>query len=147
MNLFYFLLVFVAGVGVTLQLGVNSQLRQIVINPVLSSFISFLVGTIALAIYLVSTSKSVPNFETFRVIPWWKYLGGILGAFYVTSVIIAAPRIGAANVIVLIVAGQLLMALLCDHFGLLGFTIQPINVYRILGALLILGGVFLMQRK
>lgn len=147
MNLFYFLLVFVAGIGVTLQLGVNSQLRQAVANPVLSSLISFLVGTVALVIYLVATTKTIPAFETYRNIPWWKYLGGLLGAFYVTTVIIAAPRIGAANVIVLIVAGQLITALICDHFGFLGFTIQPINVYRILGALLILAGVYFMQRK
>ena len=147
MNLFYFLLVFVAGIGVTLQLGVNSQLRQAVANPVLSSLISFMVGTVALVLYFVTTSKTMPAFETFKGIPWWKYMGGILGAFYVTTVIIAAPRIGAANVIVLVVAGQLLMGLLCDHFGLLGFTIQHINIYRVLGALLILAGVYFMQRK
>ena len=148
MNLFYFLLVFIAGIGVTLQLGVNSQLRQVVGSPVLSALVSFLVGTSALLLYVLATARNtLPAWETFRGIAWWKYAGGMLGAFYITTVIIAAPRIGAANVLALIVAGQLLAALACDHFGWIGFTVQPVTVYRVLGALLIMGGVLLMQRK
>ncbi len=148
MNLFYFLLVFIAGIGVTLQLGVNSQLRQVVGSPVLSALVSFLVGTSALLLYVLATARNtLPALETFRGIAWWKYAGGMLGAFYITTVIIAAPRIGAANVLALIVAGQLLAALACDHFGWIGFTVQPITIYRVLGALLIMAGVLLMQRK
>lgn len=148
MNLFYFLLVFIAGIGVTLQLGVNSQLRQVAGNPVLAALVSFVVGTAALLLYVLGTARStLPALETFRAIAWWKYAGGVLGAFYITTVIIAAPRIGAANVVALIVAGQLLAALVCDHFGWIGFTVQPVTVYRLLGALLILAGVLLMQRK
>lgn len=147
MNLFYFLLVFTAGIGVTLQLGVNSQLRQAVGNPALSALVSFLVGTSALLIYVVATAKNtLPTLETFRGIAWWKYAGGMLGAFYITTVIIAAPRIGAANVMALTIAGQLLAALVCDHFGWIGFSVQPVNIYRVLGVLLILAGVYLMQR-
>ena len=147
MNLFYFLLVFTAGIGVTLQLGVNSQLRQAVGNPALSALVSFLVGTSALLLYVVGTAKNtLPALETFRGIAWWKYAGGILGAFYITTVIIAAPRIGAANVMALTIAGQLLAALVCDHFGWIGFSVQPVNIYRVLGVLLILAGVYLMQR-
>lgn len=148
MNLFYFLLVFIAGIGVTLQLGVNSQLRQVVGSPVLSALVSFLVGTSALLVYVLATARNtLPALETFRGIAWWKYAGGMLGAFYITTVIIAAPRIGAANVLALIVAGQLLAALACDHFGWIGFTVQPVTIYRVLGALLIMAGVLLMQRK
>lgn len=147
MNLFYFLLVFTAGIGVTLQLGVNSQLRQAVGNPALSALVSFLVGTSALLIYVVATAKNtLPTLETFRGIAWWKYAGGMLGVFYITTVIIAAPRIGAANVMALTIAGQLLAALVCDHFGWIGFSVQPVNIYRVLGVLLILAGVYLMQR-
>ena len=147
-NGFFFVLALLAGVGVSVQLGVNSQLRQAVAHPVVSALISFAVGTLVLTVYVLGAARqSVPSLETFRHIEWWKWTGGLLGAIYVTTAILAAPRIGAANFVSLVVAGQLLAALLFDHFGYVGFLQHSINWYRVAGALLIVGGVYLIQRN
>ena len=72
---------------------------------------------------------------------------GVLGAFFVTTVILSVQKIGSANMICLIVAGQLLTAMLLDHYGLLGFKLHQINGWRIAGGLLIVAGVYLIVKN
>jgi len=147
MNWIYLLLALLAGVGVSVQLGVNAQLRQAVSNPVVSALLSFTVGTFVLCLYVFGAARqALPSVELLRHITWWKWTGGLLGAIYITTAIVIGPRIGAANFVSLVVAGQLLAALLFDHFGYVGFPIHPANVYRLLGALLIVAGVYLIQK-
>lgn len=143
----YYLLAMAAGVAVAVQAGVNSQLRDAIRNPIITSLLSFCVGTIALLLYvLIMYRNEVPSLDQLRQISPWKWTGGLLGVLYVTVVILAAPRIGAANTLGIIVAGQLLMAIVLDHFGWLGFPVKTINWNRILGALFLLVGVYLLRK-
>src|SRR5690242_10595880 len=102
----YYLISILAGVAVAFQTGVNSQLRSDTNNPVLTALISFFVGTVALIVLYFLFFKQTPMFPSNITFSWWKFTGGLLGLFYVTGVVIAAPRIGAANALAFIVAGQ-----------------------------------------
>ena len=75
------------------------------------------------------------------------YLGGLLGALFVTIIILSASRIGASSLFALVVAGQLTTALLYDHFGLLGFRQSHITPTRVFGALLLIAGAYFVNRK
>ncbi len=55
--------------------------------------------------------------------PWWVWVGGLLGAFYVAASIILTPRLGAANTVTLIIAGQVLASMVLDQFGLLSLPV------------------------
>jgi transporter family-2 protein len=46
----------------------------------------------------------------------------------------------------LTITGQVIASIVLDHYGLLGFTPHPINLPRVLGAVLLLGGVALVLR-
>jgi transporter family-2 protein len=59
---------------------------------------------------------------------------------------VGAPRLGAATLVAALVAGQMVASLALDHFGWVGFTVHPIDPWRLLGAALIVGGVVLVQR-
>jgi transporter family-2 protein len=142
----FYLLALAAGLGMTTQAGVNSQLRQAVENPVMASLISFLVGTLALLVFVLTVGTPTPSFSTLGQIPWWKWTGGLIGACYVTVVIMIAPRIGAANMIALIVAAQMISAVIFDHFGLLAFPVHPVSLYRVLGAVMIIAGVYMILK-
>jgi transporter family-2 protein len=142
----FYLLALAAGLGMTTQAGINSQLRQAVENPVIASLISFVVGTLALLVFVLTVGSPVPSFSTLGQIPWWKWTGGLIGACYVTVVIMIAPRIGAANMIALIVTAQMISAVLFDHFGLLGFPVHPVSLFRVLGAVLIILGVYMILK-
>jgi bacterial/archaeal transporter family-2 protein len=143
----YYAIAFIAGLAVAIQTAVNAQLRLTLNNPTLTALFSFCVGTVILSVYVAFTShQSLPALSTLAGIQWWKWLGGVMGAFYITSVVVAAPRIGAANTLGLIVAGQLIFSVIFDHFGWLGLPVRSINLPRILGILLLILGVYLIRR-
>jgi bacterial/archaeal transporter family-2 protein len=147
MKLPYYLLSILAGVGVAFQTGVNSQLRTDTNNPVLTALISFGVGTVALMILYFTIFRQSPAFPAGYTFQWWKFTGGLLGVLYVTGVVIAAPRIGAANALAFIVGGQFVAAIIIDHFGLMRLPVNPISWYRIGGIVLLLLGVYFIQKK
>ncbi len=131
--------------AVAVQAGINSELRLAVGNPILTALFSFCVGTFCLLILsFVFFRQEFPSLDQVQQISGWKWLGGLLGVFYVTAVILAAPRIGAANSLGIIVAGQLLMAIVLDHYGWLGFPVKPISWTKILGVVFLLAGVLLL---
>jgi bacterial/archaeal transporter family-2 protein len=136
----------VAGVAAPTQFAINSQLRQVVGGPVLAAAISFLVGTVVLFAATAIISRSVPDLGPTISAPWWMYLGGLLGAFYVCASIILTPRLGVATTIGLFLAGQVIASMVIDHFGLFGTPVQEASIPRILGALLIIVGVAVVQR-
>jgi transporter family-2 protein len=140
-------LAFAAGVVLIVQVGVNTTLRNALGAPVIATLVSFLVGSVALVVFLWLTRATWPTRVQWEAIPWWAWLGGILGAFYVVSTIIAGPRLGAAALLALIVLGQLVTSLLVDHFGWLGFPQHSVTVLRLLGALLLFGGVLLIVHR
>ena len=133
MKYLYFILPALAGLTITTQAGVNSQLKVAVNNQWIAAFISFLVGTILLGLYIVATRQPIPSFVQLSGIEPYKYSGGLLGAFFVTVIIFSVQKIGSANVFALVIAGQLFFALLYDHFGLFGFKQSDINWVKLLG--------------
>ena len=144
--LFYLLPVF-AGVAITIQSGVNSQLRTSIQHPLMAAFISFVVGTIALAILLIFSKETIPGLSQFSSVNWYKYTGGLLGAFVVTVTLISVAQIGAGNMFVLIVAGQLITAVLMDHFGVLGMKPNLVSLQKFFGICLLVAGAWLVNKK
>ena len=147
MNYVYILLAFLTGIAISVQAGVNANLRQSLTNPVLAAAISFGTGLMTLLLMLLASGVSAPSLDAIRQISWWKWTGGIIGAVYVTTVIVSVPKIGTANLVSLSVAGQLLAAVVLDHYGLMGFALHPANGWRILGMVVIVVGVLLVVRN
>ena len=145
--IFYYVLSLMAGVAVAVQTGVNSQLRTDTGNPIFTALISFTVGTVALLILYFGFFNRSPAFPQGYGFEWWKFTGGLLGVLYVTAVVMAAPRIGAANALGFIVAGQFIAAIIIDHYGWMGLPIKAISWYRISGIAFLLAGVYLIQKN
>jgi transporter family-2 protein len=74
------------------------------------------------------------------------WTGGLLGAAYVLASIVLTPALGAAATVGFFLAGQMAASVAIDHFGLLGAATNEVSSPRILGLLLVLAGVFLIQR-
>lgn len=147
MPLALYLLAFAAGVALIVQVGVNTTLRSALGAPVVAALVSFLIGSVALVIFLLLSRTAWPARAQWAGGPWWAWSGGILGAFYVVSTIMSGPRLGATALLALIVFGQLVTSLLVDHFGWLGFPQHPATGLRLLGALLLFGGMLLIVHR
>ncbi|SLN39626.1 DMT family transporter [Oceanibacterium hippocampi] len=136
---------FAAGAAIPVQAGLNAVLSRSVGGPLVAAFVSFLVGTLVLLAYNLATGTRWPRLPEMASVPLWAWVGGALGAFFVVSFTATAPKLGAATMIGCIIAGQLTISLLLDHFGLVGYAEQAITPLRLLGAMMLLGGVLLVR--
>ena len=133
------------GAFLALQAPTNAMLARGVGSPVNAALISFLVGTAGLTIAAVLLQVR-PEAGAVRALPWWAWLGGLYGAVLVAATAFAAPKIGVAAALTLVVAGQFVMALALDHFGAMGLVVRPVNLPKVLGLVLIAAGVLLVRR-
>jgi len=136
----------VAGFGLSVQVGMNSQLRRTLHNANSAALISFLVGTLGLIAMLLVTRADLPSRDTFATVPLWAWFGGLLGAFYVASSTVVAGQLGTTSLLALALLGQLATALIIDHFGWLGLPEHPITLVRLAGVGLLGAGVWLITR-
>jgi len=141
-----YLLGIVAGLGLTLQIGMNSKLRTVLQNANIAALISFLVGTSALILLLAVTRTPLPARDTLASVPAWAWLGGLMGAFYVAISTVVASQLGTASLLGLALSGQLAMALVVDHYGWLGLPEHPITLTRMAGVALLGAGAWLISR-
>jgi bacterial/archaeal transporter family-2 protein len=142
----YFLIALIAGALMPLQAGINSQLARWVGHAVVAALVSFAVGTAALFAYAVALREPLPEWAVLRQSPWWVWIGGLFGAFFVAAAAAYAPRLGAATFISVTVAGQMFVSLVLDHYGLIGFAGRPATPLRLVGAALLVAGVVLIRR-
>lgn len=147
MKIIFFFLAYACGVAMSTQSAINTLLKGGVKNPWLSSFISFLVGTVILGITVLIVRQPIPTFSEVRSLEWYKFLGGALGAFFVTVVIFAVPQIGPAAMFGFIIAGQMTSSVLLEQFGWLGVKQSPISVVKTIGVILIIAGAIMVNRK
>ena len=141
----YLLFAVAAGAMLPFQFGINAQLSNWVDSPIRAAFISFLVGTIALLIISAFVRKPLPSLARLGDVPWWAWIGGLLGAFYVAGSIFTAPKLGAVTLAAAIVFGQTLASVLVDQFGLVGFREHHASPGRLVGVLLVATGVVLVR--
>ena len=143
-NLVLMLLVACGGVAVAIQPSINARLAQKV-GSYESSMISFAVGTLALFVLVMALGRG--NLRNVAHASWWELTGGFLGAYFVTMTIIAVPKLGTAAVMSIVIAGQLIIGSLLDHYGAFGLRQLPLTSVRGVGIMLLCIGAGLIIRR
>lgn len=138
-------LAMLAGILIAVQAPTNAILGKASGSPVIAAFISFIVGTIALGVFVARNPSGLFTPEL-RAVPWYAWIGGFYGAFFVAVAAFGAPKIGVGPLLTAAIAGQLLAAIVLDHYGLLGLARQPVSIEKIGGVLLVLLGAWLVRR-
>lgn len=144
-KIIWIILAFVAGAFLPFQAGMNGKLAKAGDSPVHASMISFGIGVMALIVYILLTSQNI-SWKGLRDAPPYAWLGGLLGAFYVTVIVLAFPKIGPGMTFGLVVAGQLLISVLMEHYSIMGAQEHSISLGRVIGMLLIVAGVVVMKK-
>jgi transporter family-2 protein len=134
------------GVVVTFQPLMNAILARAIGSPYGAAAISILVAALGAVVMVAFAGRGDLSRATLASVPWWIYLAGFIGTLFVASGVVIAPITGALLFFVCVVAGQLLGAMLADHFGLFGLQVRPASLQRLLGLTLVLGGAILVQR-
>jgi transporter family-2 protein len=136
-----------AAVGglIALQAPINSGLGKAV-GTFQAAFVSFLLGTIVLAVIAGLARGGFGQIGEVRTLAPQYLTGGLLGAAYVTTVLVTVRSLGAGAVVAATVAGQLTMSVVIDHYGLLGVDKDPVNAVKVIGVALLAAGTFLVVR-
>lgn len=138
----YVAMMVVAGAMIAFQGPVNAALARTV-GAYEASLVSFTVGAIGLGVLVAVSGRGDVSGVT--SVPWWQFLGGLLGAVMVTSLVIAVPKIGLTAAMVASLTGQLATALVIDRFGLFGVPVRELEWNRVVGVLLLVAAVLLIN--
>jgi transporter family-2 protein len=142
----YLLIALVAGAMMPTQAATNNKMAAVVASPILAALISFIVGTVALFVYALLSGETLSSLVEARNAPPIAWIGGFLGAFFVAAAVMLVPRLGVAMTFSVLIAGQMIVTLVIDHFGLLGVPVKEVSLVRLGGILLITAGVVLIRR-
>lgn len=144
-SLFLLLPALIAGAVVPFQAGANATLGRLLGHPLWATLVSLAVSIAVILPVMAAFRVSAPTIDAASKGPWWIWTGGLAGVIYITAALLLAPRLGAANFMVAVIAGQMIASLAIDHFGLMGFAARPVNPARLAGVLLIIGGMVVTQ--
>jgi bacterial/archaeal transporter family-2 protein len=142
-------LALLAGAVLPIQGAVNGLLHADIGAPFAVGTVSFLVATLAMAaallVAMAAAGEPRPRASGLRGTPWWGWLGGLAGAFYVTAVFTAMPVIGASAAVGLTVAGQQIASIYVDRHGWFRLPVRPVSALRLAGVAMLLAGIALIK--
>ena len=146
-TLLFMLIILAGGCMLPIQAGINGRLGRAVNNPIVAAFISFTTGTVLLGLYLMAMRQNPFDLAGTKGSPWWIWSGGLIGAFFVSIATTLVPRLGATLSFTLIIAGQLIISIIIDKYGLFGIEASDINIKKIAGISLVMAGVLLIKNS
>lgn len=134
-----------AGIGGLLaaQAPINGQLA-LHVGKLQAALISFVVGTALLTVLVFVFAGGFPDGVGVGTVPLYYFVGGLLGAAYITTVIFTVGVLGAGGITAATVSAQLAASMLLDQFGAFGLDKQPITLTRLAGVLLLAAGTYLV---
>lgn len=133
-----------AGAVLSAQAPVNAALARAATDPVVAACLNFLIGFLVLAAIWLFRGTALPR-DLFATAPLWVWLGGIMGAFYISALIWSVPIVGALTATAGVVLGQMVMALILDRYGAIGLPVQEITWPRIAGLGMVLAGLIMSR--
>ncbi|PRX27738.1 transporter family-2 protein [Orenia metallireducens] len=136
----------VSGLAMAIQGSLNSVLGKVV-GQLEATFVVHIIATVLVALLLFALSLGKGDWSQLAEAPWYTYLGGLLNVIILYGVIYSIPHLGVANATTAIVAGQVLTAVLVDHFGLFGLEKIEFHWIQLVGLLLLAVGVKLLYVK
>ncbi|ASQ31252.1 putative inner membrane transporter, YdcZ family [Campylobacter avium LMG 24591] len=147
--MFYYIMALFIGVALAVQVPINAALGRSVLNAhLVAAFVNFFVGTLCLLVIIYFAG--LLNASVFKLSisqEWWKYLGGVLGAFIVFAAAFLAPKIGLTNMFLMLVLGQIITGMLLDRMGAFSLAVKEISLFKICGLAIIFIGLFIFFYK
>jgi bacterial/archaeal transporter family-2 protein len=139
------LLVMIGGTSFVIQQAVNADLRRTLDSSAWAGFVSYAGGALCMLALAFGLRSPLPSLSAWSSVHWFAWTGGLFGAIYIAISILLVRSMGAAAFVALIVTGQMISALLVDHYGLFGMPQSGLDVQRLIGAALLIGGVVLVR--
>lgn len=134
------------GVVLTIQAPINAEVARRLGSPIVAAILS-LSSSVLLLVVVALVSGIRVQASSFLTLPWWFFIAGACGAAWVAGSAMVVPIIGAAALLACVVFGQALGATVVDQFGLFRMPVKPIDVWRIVGLLVMFCGLYIFHRS
>ena len=145
MRAYLYALTMFLGVVLTVHLAMNGKVGAVLGNPRVGNALFWCIGAVT-AIAIGLSGWQAGALGGLRQVNPLLLTAGAMGATLVFGIAWIIPQIGAANMTLMLLAGQILSAMTVSHFGLLGSPVQPLSLMNIIGAIVMLGGIFLATK-
>ena len=133
----------IGGMAVGLQAPMSSIISQR-LGVLESIFIIHLGGALVVLLPLLYFGGG--KLGNWRTVPWYALCAGAFGLVVIFSMSYMIPRIGVATALIILLAGQIFIGSILDHFGLLGAAVRPLDLTRVLGLGVVLAGGWLAMK-
>lgn len=129
----------IGGIAVGLQAPMASMITQR-LGTLESVFIVHLGGALIALLPLLFYGGG--KLAQWKELPWYTLLAGAFGLVVLGAISYMIPRVGVAAAVITIVAGQMLVSTVLDHYGWLGGMGRPMDLTRAIGLAVVLVGVW-----
>lgn len=146
-DLIYLVMALVTGALIPVQASTNAAFSKSIGNPFITGLMVFVIGLAGMVLFLLVSRTTLPTAQQMVGAPLYSYLGGIIVVGYVIMISILVPRIGVGTSVAFIVTGQVIFAVIIDHFGLFNVAPRSIDLTRLMGLVFLVGGVYLVMKK
>ena len=141
-----FLFALVAGAANPFQSGTNAQLRTSLGQPLWATVWVYASGLIGVLVIQAFLREQVPSTTQATHAPWWAWAGGVISIIATFAGLTLAQKLGSGVFTGLSLTASVLVSIALDHFGLIGFKQHTASPLRLLGGVLMVGGVWLVSR-
>jgi transporter family-2 protein len=144
-NAFVVLLCLASGALLPAQAAVNGKAAHFLNSPFRGGLVSFAGGFLILLILSFATTRSWPSLSSIGTMPWYAWVGGSVGSLYVVSIVLAAPRIGALQMLVALTVGQAISSVVLERQGWIFYPQHAITAPRAVGVAAVVAGLILVR--
>lgn len=127
------------------QQAINGRLGVLLGNTAQAAFVSFLIGFSPIPIVSLFVDRRLPKISDLKKAKPWNGIGGFLGASFVFATVVAVPQIGAGLTIMMGLIGQILGSMLVQQFGWWRSNKYQIQVWQVIGILVMLAGIVFIK--
>ena len=134
-----------AGVANPFQSGLNAQLNKQLGQPVWASVFVYLSGLLGLLLIQLFVRQPLPAVRLIQA-PWWAWLGGLVSILSTVIALTIAHRLGSSVFTGASITASLVVSVLLDHFGLIGFARHAASPLRLAGCAIMIAGLWMVTR-
>ena len=138
-GLLLILLAFFMGIMLAIYLPVNSMAAQHLGSPMTASILFFFVAFLS-SIFILFVFGNYQTLWNLKTMPFYMFLPGFVGALMVLGTTFLIPKIGVRKLFIMLISGQIMMAIIISHFGALTSPKDPVTLKKMIGVVIMLTG-------
>jgi len=142
MKIHLYIFTMLLGVVLAVHLAMNGKVGSVLSNPRVGNALFWCIGALSATVIGLTGWRTGALAPLKQVHPLL-LTAGVLGACLVFAIVWLIPLVGAGPVMITLLAGQVIGGLIMSHFGWLGSPVQPITITKLVGVLVMIGGVVL----